>query len=443
MIRHQFRRGQVLVLFAVILPILLGFVALAVDIVYAFAVKAALVTAVDASALAGARAIVNGPTAVATAVATTFNADLPAGHLVRGAPSYTPNPPVIVTESDGTRSIALTGTAKSPTFFLNLFGYNGLNVGAYAKAGRRDMNIMLVLDRSTSLDQAHAWGAVQSGASFFVQQFDDTHDKVGLVSFGTNARVERSPQTPFKAPLLTTISNMRIINTTYTNSALGIFLAYDALRTLNEPLKSNVIVYFTDGLTTASPGQFPVYTASTHNPSCKTSPQDGVLVASGGTPPVTGIWRLAPTSSLGTWTSPEATVISGCGLQSNGSNVTSLLSGNFSSTWTPTTVNAPIHISVSGINPVSLSSRSEQNISNMGENLLVNVAETARQDPLAIRILVIGLGNDINADVLRRVANVSPAVSSEPIGLYVAAPDQSELLDAFRAVASSIAHLIQ
>jgi Flp pilus assembly protein TadG len=219
--RQQFRRGQVLVLFVVMLPLLLGFVALAVDVVYALMVKAALVTAVDSSVLAGSRAIVNGSAAVADAVDRTFHANLPDGQLVVGQPSYAPNPPVITTESDGSRSISLVGSAQSPTFFLGLFGYRNWNVKAYAKAGRRDVNIMLVLDRSGSLVDAGAWGDVQAGAKFFVQQFDDVHDKVGLVSFGTNSLVDYSPQTSFKTPLVNLINNMQARHGNDTNSPPG------------------------------------------------------------------------------------------------------------------------------------------------------------------------------------------------------------------------------
>jgi Flp pilus assembly protein TadG len=416
-------------------------VALSIDVVYAFMVKAALVTAVDAAALAGARAIPYGQQAVTDAVHRTFDANLPANRLVVGQPTYAPNPPVITVES-GTRSISLTGTARSPTFFLRLFGYtNGWEVKAIAKGGRRDINVMLVLDRSTSL--VDHFDDVQNASTFFVNQFDDTRDNVGLVSFGTNSRVERTPQTGFKAPLGTMIHNMRVISTTYTNLALGLYLGYNELRTLNGTLAQNVIVFFTDGLPTTMPGQFDVEVSTTHSPRCASTPQDGVFIASGG---VTGIWRLQPTAPLGSWTSPEHTIISDCtGLQSNGSNGTNLLTGGFRNIWTPPFgPSTPISV-YSAVNPsVTLNGITESNITAIGGNLFVNVAEKARLDPLKIRILVIGLGNGVNTNVLKRVANVSPyTVSGQEVGLYVYAPDSTGLMNAFRQVASSIAHLMQ
>jgi Flp pilus assembly protein TadG len=443
--RQQSRRGQVLVLFALMLPLLLAFVALAVDVVYAFMVKAALVTAVDSSALAGSRAIVNGPAAVAAAVDRTFHANLPDGYLIKGQPSYAPNPPVIVSEADGSRSIALTGTTTSPTFFLGVFGYHGWAVKAFAKAGRRDLNVMLVLDRSGSLVTSGSWSDVQAGASFFVQQFDNTHDKVGLVSFGTNGRVDYSPQTSFQTPLLSLISNMQARTGNYTSSPLGLYLAYNALRTLGDGSAENVIVYFTDGLSTALPGLFDVRT--TGSPKCPSTPQEGVFYTGryGGTGNVFGLFGLQPSFSPGTWPEPDYTIIGGCtGLNHNTSNDYKVLTGGFHDTWIPS-IGPATPISVYGIDTVNLNSINDgQNLINMSENMLLNVAQTTRQDPLQIRILTIGLGAEVKQSVLQRVANAPPyAVSGQAIGQYVYAPDHTELLDAFRQVASSISHLIQ
>lgn len=47
-----------------------------------------------------------------------------------------------------------------------------------------------------------------------------------------------------------------------------------------------------------------------------------------------------------------------------------------------------------------------------------------------------------NEDVLKRVANVEPyTVSGQPVGLEIFAPTQSQLMEAFREVASSISRL--
>jgi Flp pilus assembly protein TadG len=452
--RRQSRRGQVLVLFAVMLPILLGFVALSVDVVYAFVVKAALVTALDSAALAGSRAIANGPDAVAVVVDRAFHANLPDGHLIQGAASYTPNPPVVILEADGTRSISLVAEARSPTFFLNVFGYSGWPVKAYAKAGRRDVNVMLVLDRSGSLVAADAWDDLQAAASFFVQQFSDTYDKVGLVSFGTNGRVEYAPQTSFKTPLVNLINNMQAREGNFTNSALGIYLAYNELRSLNDPTRENVIVYFTDGLSTALPGNFDVRVSSPP-PSpltCRDPEVEGVFYTGRYGGSVYGIFTLQPTAPLGTWPDPDREILSPglCNQSSGGSNGIKLLNpARFRDRWIPS-IGPATTVMVTGINPVDLGNiNNGNNLINMAENMLVNVAEIARQDPLRIRVMAIGLSDpadpaSIDEDVLRRVSNVPPySASGQPVGLYVPASDQTGLQNAFRQVASAISHLIQ
>jgi hypothetical protein len=438
------------VLFVVILPLLLSFVALSVDVVYAFMVKAALVTAVDASALAGSRAIVNGDAAVGAAVDRTFHSNLPDGYLVKGAPSYVRSG--IITETDGSRSITVTGTAKSPSFFMGVLGYNGWDVSAFAKGGRRDINIMLVLDRSGSLVDAGAWDDVQAAANFFVGQFDDAHDKVGLVGFGSNSKLDFAPRIHFRttAPtLLTTISNMQSRHGNATNSSLGLYLAYDALRTLNETSRENVIVFFTDGNSSAFPGQFDVRT--TGSPRCTPTPRDGVFLASSGGEQVYAIMTQQPTSAPGTWPTPDYALISGCnGLNSDGLDNTDVLSGAFRATWVPSIGTAPpVPVSVLGLNPVTLSSTSNgTNVLRMSENMLLNVAQSARLDTLKIRIMVIGLGgtstDPVDTATLQRVANVAPyTVSGQRVGLYVYAPTSTQLMSAFRQVASSVSHLVQ
>ena len=84
------------------------------------------------------------------------------------------------------------------------------------------------------------------------------------------------------------------------------------------------------------------------------------------------------------------------------------------------------------------------NVLRISENMMLNVAQSARLDPLTIRIMVIGLGADVDTATLQRVANVSPyTVPGQRVGLYAYAPNSTQLMNAFRQVASSIAHLVQ
>jgi Flp pilus assembly protein TadG len=434
------RRGQVVVLFVLMLPVLLGFAALAVDVVYAFMVKAALVTAVDSAALAGSRDIVNGSSAVAATVDRTFHENLPTGYLATGVPTYSPNPPVIVNEADGSQSISLVGSATSPTFFMGLFGYRGIPVKAYSKASRRDVNVVLVLDRSTSLDKAHAWDDVQAAAKTFVQQFDDTRDKIGLVSFGSSSKVDFAPRTSFRTSIVNLIDGMHPLSDNHTNSALGMYYAYSALKTLNDTTSENIIVHFTDGQSTAFPGLFDVKTTGTTK--CDKSPKEGTLFTGQKGGNVSGIYQFLPPPSS---TGRDYALISGCTALTS-SNATQLIPGGLRESWTPA-VGGPA-VSVRGAAYVDLTDVGDgQTVINIGDNMLVNMAGIARRDPLKMRIFTIGLGGwegPPKEDVLKRVANVSPYTNpDEPVGMYVYAPTQTQLAEAFRQVASSISRLIQ
>jgi myo-inositol-1-phosphate synthase len=81
--------------------------------------------------------------------------------------------------------------------------------------------------------------------------------------------------------------------------------------------------------------------------------------------------------------------------------------------------------------------------------MLLNVAQSARLDPLKIRIMVIGLGGNatsfpVKTATLQCVANAAPCtVAGQRVGLYVYAPTSTQLMSAFRQVASAISHLMQ
>jgi hypothetical protein len=388
---------------------------------------------------------VNGSSSVAVTVDRTFHENLPTGHLATGVPSYTPNPPVIVNEADGSRSVTLVGSATSPTFFMSLFGYRGIPVKAYSKASRRDVNVVLILDRSASLEQAHVWGDVQAAAKTFVQQFDDTRDKVGLVSFGSSSKVDFAPRTSFRTSLVNLIDGMHPFGDSRTNSALGMYYAYAALKTLNDTSSENVIVHFTDGQSTAFPGQFDVKKTGS-NPKCDANVKEGTFFTGQTGGSVSGIFQFQPPAS----TSYDYELITGCtGLDNNprskGSNGTQLLTGGFREVWIPAVGPA---VSVSGDAPVNRHAVGNgNNIIAIGDNMLVNMAANARRDALKIRIYTIGLGGwegPPKENVLRKVANVSPyTVPDEPVGQYVYAPTQIQLAEAFRQVASSISRLVQ
>jgi len=215
-------------------------------------VKARLSAAVDASALATARSLNVGQTvadqetAARQVGAQYFTANFPTGVMqatvAGGAPTIAINETAV-----HMRIVTVTASATVPTFFMRILGFNKSTVSASGQATRRDSNIMLVLDRSNSMNNSSGSCASMAGdALSFVNQFVEGRDRVGLVTFQTGAKVDFPPALTFKASLASALGSLRCAGDTST--AQGLYLAYDQIKnTINQPGALNVILLFTDG----------------------------------------------------------------------------------------------------------------------------------------------------------------------------------------------------
>src|SRR5271165_5904323 len=106
--------GQVLIMLAVVLLILILFMGLAIDGGMAYVTKAKLSKAVDAACLTGMKNLQQGQATATTLATHIFNAN------------YGPNPPVPtitfpVDPQNGDQQIKVTATANVPTFFAQHF----------------------------------------------------------------------------------------------------------------------------------------------------------------------------------------------------------------------------------------------------------------------------------------------------------------------------------
>ncbi len=444
--------GQIIPLFALMVVLIFGFAGFGFDVVYAYVVDAILSNAVDATALIAVRSLPQGSTAVNAVVDETFDANFPDGFMNTISRSH--SIPLIVDNGDGTQSVSITGTARLPTFFMGMFGYRHIDVAAIATGVRRDVNLMLILDRSGSMVLAPPdsqgrtpFQALQDSSKIFVDKFDENRDRVGVVSFGTNARVDLAPLGNFKASVKAKIDSLTSFASNHTNSPLALWEVYNALSLLNDPGPLNVVVYFTDGQSTAIPGQFTVNTSG--SPSCPTSPREGAYMTGQSGGAVSGLFQLlappAPTAN------PDYEIITGCsGLASNGSNGEDLIISPFLDDWYPLGIGNPPAISIYGINAINPAAITNGNtVIAIGDNMLVNVAGAARLDPnIDVSIFAIGLGGYLGPakhDILQRVANTGPFAdpAAGPVGLYVYAPGPDDLEDAFLDVASEITRLAQ
>jgi Flp pilus assembly protein TadG len=440
--RGQGRRGFAAIMTALLIGALIPIVGLSVDMGVLYLVKTRLSMAVDSGALAGARALNRGNNdneQIAAARATARNYvrfNFPANFLAN-TNLRVPDPSIDLSVAN-TRSVTVSATVTSPLYFLRVFGTNSREVSASATAVRLDVNVAVVLDRSSSLEMSGSCDAVKENAINFVNRFAEGRDNVGLVTFATSSRPDFPIASNFHTAnpsVVNTIGNITCNGTT--NSAQGLWQGYAQLAGLNEPNALNVILFFTDGQPTAFTGDFAIKPTST---CADKNPKRGAIAGLGSAfglldhaalpQPLTSDMRIAPNSN-------------GCA---------------YAASW-PYNSNR-VGIDIVGLPATdahgnSLSVPSAVTSSNI-EAAAVNAADSAA---LRIRtgavvpgvgsirnviIYSIGLGNaagGVEQDFLRRVSN-DPAASNydstRPAGLFVYAPQASDLTQAFNRIASEI-----
>ncbi len=152
------------------------------------------------------------------------------------------------------RHVDVTASSNVPTLFMNWFGVKKTLIVAYGFASRRDVNAMLVLDRSGSMAGSPCTALV-TAAKTFTGQFSAGRDKIGAISFGDDAYLHAVPLTTFQTTLGYTntlgtgtgeLDTIACAGGTATPQAMA--LAYNELYKINQPGALNVIVVETDGL---------------------------------------------------------------------------------------------------------------------------------------------------------------------------------------------------
>ena len=184
--RHKSRSGAAMVLLtAMVATVLVPLVGLAIDGTIMWMIRIKLVAAADSGALAGARSLSAGmdlasqaASAQATAI-SYFNANFP--------PGYWNTQNVVVTATAAqtaarVRTVTLQGSVQSPLYFLRIIGYKSQTISVSSQTSRRDVNVELVLDRSSSMSAAMT--SMLAAARTFISQFSEGRDNVGLIVFG-------------------------------------------------------------------------------------------------------------------------------------------------------------------------------------------------------------------------------------------------------------------
>ncbi|MBI4892041.1 MAG: VWA domain-containing protein [Acidobacteria bacterium] len=501
--RFSKERGFALLVMGVTLVLVVFMVALAVDAAFLYLVRARLSASCDAAALAAARSVNVGMTLAAQEASAKaranafFSANYPAGTL--NTKNLVVN--IVVAESGlRTRTVTVAASVQAPTYFLRMAKYSNVNVAATGTASRRDVNMIIVLDRSGSMQNSGSCEPMKSAARSFVSNFAEGRDRLALITFSSGMFVGYAPSKNFKSTNPTLDSVISTITCTGgTSSAMAISEAYNQLVTINEPGALNMILFFTDGVPTALTAYWPVKklsdtrygdgsssysnAASTYtypkstcydaagraNTSSSWAPQDrlGVMATIGSADAATGASygvyaryttgvNAADVSINGATSGNESR--QGCNFGSGTTNLTRVRRdiayiptqdayGNATGCCYDNAITTfPNGHSYQG----KFRPDKPINIGAAARNATDNAATRIRSDSnLTPTFYVIGLGDPGGADppdevLLAKIANdpVSPSYTrTQPTGLYVFAPDNTQLNQAFARIASEILRL--
>lgn len=263
-------KGLVALISVIAAPFLILATGTAIDSGRAFLVKAKLFAAVDAAGIAAARAVAEGEDAARDAAIKFYNANLPTDYH----DSTTASPTVTFGyDSFGNISINLSASAEVSTTFLGVFGHSSLEISATAQTVRRPVDLVLVVDNTTSLmlgSIGDVTDDVVARSKDFITNFNESFDRIALVKYAYGAEVPvafQSSRGHSRSDITTEIDAFdfgSLSSLQYTNSSEGIYLALDALRNVTDPANLKVIVFFTDGAPNTFASEFDFVGTSTN-----------------------------------------------------------------------------------------------------------------------------------------------------------------------------------
>jgi hypothetical protein len=488
-IRHTSSRKRergfvTLIWTCMMLFIIMPVVGLAIDAGVMYVIKSKLQTAVDGAALGAARSLSRGidiPSQQTSATDTAkryFHANFPNNWM-----GVTPvNDPTVTWPAapPATAIINVQGDVDAPTWFMRIIGVSSLHFTVVGQATRRNVNLMLVVDRSTSLSDTGSCPTLATDSQLFVQSFSNNRDRMGLVTFGTYYHVDFAPNFNFQSSMTTMLGNLQCSG--FTNSAAAFSTAYQTLKGLADQNALNVIVLFTDGQpNTITLG--PAYGTGTGAPmpikgTCVLNNAlipgySGVISGDTGYGVTGGIYQ----ATNATYPAPQPfpadiTLIgnaqnwkAGCVFKTYnagyGPGVMAGTSTAFANdiSYLPSTDSFGNQLDTDVLGGAGFPAATTHSagrivandrttIENAGINALDNAAQNARIDAAASNlpfiVYTIGLGNapgGVNDVLLQRISNDPHSATHQSAytdGMYMFSPDTAHLSSAFAAIASDI-----
>ena len=197
--RPRDRRGTILVLSAVLMIVMMGFIALSVDSGYMMNVQTEMDRAVDAGALAGAGALPAGYGAADSTARDIVSLNPVGSQALFGdelmieagtwheAPNGDPNGRWFEPGTDMPDAVRVTAQRNDqrPLFFANVFGHDEFDLGSTAVAMFQPRDIMLVLDYSASMNDDSEFRSIDTlGRESVESNLLEIYGELGSPVFG-------------------------------------------------------------------------------------------------------------------------------------------------------------------------------------------------------------------------------------------------------------------
>ena len=429
--------------------VLIGSVGLALDSALGYLVKAKLNAAVDAASLAAARGVSTGDSRDAQeanarlSAQKFFNINYPDKFLLS-----TPTLDQVGVHFDGgTVTVDVAARASLPVSLMGVLGFKTLEVSARAQTVRKDLDMVLVMDTSGSL-RLNA-EAVKAAGIAFLDKFNASVDRVGLLHFASGAQIDLPIRTVDRG--FDRFAASAAIGQYHfdggTNSAEGMWHARNQLGKIDASRRSSlrVIVFFSDGSPAAfSSHFFPADSGNCRKAGSIATPTD---LPQGSATGVDGLYRIdAASDKLRPFNDCKAGDVTSLPDWYNASHDGDT-AGQAALREFPIVTNAPRVVTSS----LSTPQRGWTNVHRASRNLVEAMAAKARQED--IFIFTLGMGGSLTKpegpdkekgeDLLRCLANAPDAKATcrkpaEPMGLYCYAATESELSPCFTRLASAI-----
>jgi Flp pilus assembly protein TadG len=444
------QKGQVFIMAALSLVVLIGSVGLAINSGLGYMVKAKLNAAIDSAGIAAARAVTQGADQAAQtanaqqAAREFFAANYPAGYL-GSTPTF--NDPTIAFDQ-GKVTVNAAATAVVPVSFMRVLNFNLLNVSASGQTIRRDLDMAFVVDTSGSMHPSQV--QVRDNSKLFLTKFNRTLDRMALIHFSSGAVVDDAIR-PVLRGFDRTSMDTHIDNFNFAglpNSAEGFWNARDQLNRIALASRSSlrVIVFLSDGAPNTFASQFKFNPDTSCRNAVTTFRLPGSLISGdGANGSVDGLWQI----------NQQATGLPGATCDIGGG----VLAGDALPDWynaradPVTDVNLDeFRVAGGGPRPAT-SAPSYANVNRVSRNLVETMAAKARSE--GIYVFTLGLGGQLTTGtepdgergdvVLKCMANTADAQPScvaagagQPVGIYCHAVDANALKPCFEKLASAI-----